>query len=199
MDTLFQFVDASLFATLIEMKDKGDHEQLDFKTYDEMYKDVRKCVDLCHRDGVIKDEVARNPEKYIVLDDELIPMLKKFRDDGIKVFLLTNSYWTYTSDAMNYLYHQKDVDTETKLRNEWVDLFDLVIVGSCKPAFLVDPYLNLFRVNKSDGSLLNTDGIFEINSLGDNGAQKFLEQGKIFQGGNWQVRVNSIYNFFRGF
>lgn len=187
MDTLFQFVDASLFATLIEMKDKGEHEMLDFKTYHEMYKEVRQAVDLCHRDGVIKDEVARNPEKYIVLDDGIVPMLKKFRDDGIKVFLLTNSYWTYTSDAMNYLYHQKDVDKETKLRNEWVDLFDLVVVGSCKPAYLVDPYLNLFRVNPRDGSLLNTDGIFEINSLGENGAQKFLDQGRIFQGGNWKV------------
>lgn len=186
MDTLFQFVDASLFASLIEMKDKGEHEVLDYKTYDEIYKDLRECVDLCHRDGVIKDEVAKNPEKYIVLDDGLVPMLKKFREDGIKVFLLTNSYWTYTSDAMNYLYHQKDVDKETKLRNEWVDLFDLVVVGSCKPAYLLDPYLNLFRVNKHDGSLLNTDGVFEINALGENGAQKFLEQGRIFQGGNWQ-------------
>lgn len=186
MDTLFQFVDASLFATLIEMKDQGEHDVLDFKTYDEIYKDIRECVDLCHRDGVIKDEVARNPEKYIVLDDGMIPMLKKFRDDGIKVFLLTNSYWEYTSDAMNYLFHQKDVDKETKLKNEWVDLFDLVVVGSCKPAYLIDPYLNLFRVNPRDGSLLNTDGIFEIDALGENGAQKFLDQGRIFQGGNWK-------------
>lgn len=186
MDTLFQFVDASLFATLIEMKDKGDHEFLDFKTYQEIYKDVRECVDLCHRDGVIKDEVARNPEKYIVLDDGLIPMLKQFRDDGVKVFLLTNSYWEYTSDAMNYLFHQKDVDADLKKKNEWIDLFDLVIVGSCKPAYLVDPYLNLFRVKPEDGSLLNTDGLFEIEALGDNGAQKFLEQGRVFQGGNWK-------------
>jgi HAD superfamily 5'-nucleotidase-like hydrolase len=185
MDTLFQFVDASLFATLIEMKDNDEHEILDFKTYDEIYRDVRACVDLCHRDGVIKDEVAKNPEKYIVLDDELVPMLKRFRDDGIKVFLLTNSYWTYTSDAMNYLYHQKDADKETKLRNEWIDLFDLVVVGSCKPAYLVDPYLNLFRLNPRDGTLMNTDGVYEIDALGENGAQKFLEQGRVFQGGNW--------------
>lgn len=35
------------------------------RTYEEIYKDVRLSVDLCHRDGVIKDEVARNPGKYI--------------------------------------------------------------------------------------------------------------------------------------
>ena len=186
MDTLFQFVDAQLFATLVEMKDKGEHDALDFKTYEEIYREVRECVDLCHRDGVIKDEVARNPEKYIVLDDGLIPMLKQFREDGVKVFLLTNSYWEYTSDAMNYLFHQEDVNDDLKKRNEWIDLFDLVVVGSCKPAYLVDPYLNLFRVNPKDGSLLNTDGLFEIEALGENGAQKFLKRGTVFQGGNWK-------------
>ena len=186
MDTLFQFVDASLFATLVEMKDNDENEFLDFKTYEEMYRDMRECVDLCHRDGVIKDEVANNPEKYIVLDDGMVPMLKQFRDDGVKVFLLTNSHWEYTSVAMNYLFHQADVDPELKKKNEWVDLFDLVVVGSCKPAYLVDPNLNLFRVDPDDGSLRNTDGIFEIAALGENGAQKFLEQGKVFQGGNWK-------------
>lgn len=33
-----------------------------------------------------------------------------------------------------------------------------------------------------DGSLKNTDGVFEIDALGPDGATKFLEQGKIFQG-----------------
>ena len=54
MDTLFQFVDAHLFACLVDLKDKGEHEMLDFKTYEELYRNVRECVDLCHRDGVIK-------------------------------------------------------------------------------------------------------------------------------------------------
>eukprot|EP00554_Chaetoceros_debilis_P002665 CAMPEP_0194081096 /NCGR_PEP_ID=MMETSP0149-20130528/6985_1 /TAXON_ID=122233 /ORGANISM="Chaetoceros debilis, Strain MM31A-1" /LENGTH=623 /DNA_ID=CAMNT_0038762959 /DNA_START=91 /DNA_END=1962 /DNA_ORIENTATION=- len=186
MDTLFQFVDASLFASMIEMKDNGEHEFMDYKTYEELYNDMRHSVDLCHRDGVIKDEVAKNPEKYIVLDDEMVPMLKQYKEDGIKVFLLTNSLWEYASVAMNYLYHQADVDEDLKLKNEWTDLFDLVVVGSCKPAYMRDPYLNLFRVNMEDGSLLNTDGLYEIDALGDNGAQKFLNQGKVFQGGNWK-------------
>jgi 5'-nucleotidase len=37
-----------------------------------------------------------------------------------------------------------------------------------------------------DGSLKNTDGLFEIEALGPNGAELFLEKGKVFQGGNWQ-------------
>jgi 5'-nucleotidase len=185
MDTLFQFVDAHLFATLIDLKDKGEHEFLDFKTYEEMYKHIRECVDLCHRDGVIKDEVARDPEKYIVLDDGLIPMLKRYRRDGVKVFLLTNSLWEYTSTAMNFLYHGKRLTDEEQKNNEWLELFDLVVVGSCKPAYMLDPYLNLFRINSRDGSLLNTDGVYEIDALGEDGAAKFLAKGHVFQGGNW--------------
>jgi hypothetical protein len=36
-----------------------------------------------------------------------------------------------------------------------------------------------------DGSLRNTDGLFEIEALGEDGASKFLQMGKTFQGGNW--------------
>jgi len=53
-------------------------------------------------------------------------------------------------------------------------------------SFLVDPYFNLFRVIHKDGSLLNTDGLFEIEAMGENGAQLFLKVGKILQGGNWK-------------
>uniref|UniRef100_A0A7S4QWM4 Uncharacterized protein n=1 Tax=Ditylum brightwellii TaxID=49249 RepID=A0A7S4QWM4_9STRA len=179
MDTLFQHVDAHLFASLVDMKDRGEYEFLDDRTYEEIYRQVRQCVDLCHRDGVIKDEVARNPEKYLVLDDGLFPMLKSYRDAGLKVFLLTNSYWEYTSVVMNYLFHKEKVGKEEQKKNSWLDYFDVCIVGSCKPAYLVDPYLNLFRVKPEDGSLLNTDGLFEIEALGPDGANKFLEQGKV--------------------
>ena len=198
MDTLFQFVDAHLFACLIQLKDQGEHgEELDFKTYEEMYRNVRECVDLCHRDGVIKDEVHRDPEPYIVLDKGLIPMLERYREQGVKLFLLTNSLWEYTSTAMNYLYHGKRVPDEQQKKNEWLELFDLVIVGSCKPAYMLDPYLNLFRVRPEDGSLLNTDGVYEIEALGENGATKFLQQGKTFQGGNW-LHLNAMLEIEAG-
>ena len=186
LDTLFQFVDAHLFASLVDLKDKGEHEFLDFKTYEELYRHVRECIDLCHRDGVIKDEVARDPSQYIVLDPGLIPMMHRYREAGVKLFLLTNSLWEYTATAMNYLYHGRRLSDDEQKNNEWLDLFDIVIVGSCKPAYMLDPYLNLFRVNPRDGSLRNTDGTYEIEALGDDGAAKFLAQGKTFQGGNWQ-------------
>jgi len=188
MDTLFQIVDADLFAKIIDLKDKGENELLNSKSYAAIYKDIRASVDLCHRDGVIKDEVAKNPSKYIKLDRGMIDMLRRYRDAGVNTFLLTNSLWEYTSVAMNYLYHETE-DYDPSRKDEWLQLFDLCIVGSCKPAFMLDPYLNLFRVDTKTGALANTDGLFDIEALNSpeqSGAAAFLFKGKVFQGGNWQ-------------
>jgi len=54
-----------------------------------------------------------------------------------------------------------------------------IIVGACKPSFLEDPNLSLFRVHPSDGRLSNMD-----NALFDP-AEVSLAQGKVFQGGNY--------------
>ena len=151
----------------------------------------------CGSDGVIKGVVHEDPEPYIVLDKGMIPMLRRYREQGIKVFLLTNSHWEYTSTAMNYLYHGERVSDEKQRENDWMELFDLIIVGSCKPAYMLDPYLNLFRVNPEDGSLRNTDGVYEIDALGPDGARKFLEKGKTFQGGNW-LHLNAMLGIKAG-
>jgi hypothetical protein len=48
---------------LVELKDARPDLLPASKTYHELYKDVRGAVDLCHRDGSIKREVANNPAK----------------------------------------------------------------------------------------------------------------------------------------
>lgn len=80
IDTLFHPIDALIFCQLVDLKD--EHPDLISKPYEEIYKyvvlldniicndvvtpvvlyrDVRMCVDLCHRDGVIKDTVMKDP------------------------------------------------------------------------------------------------------------------------------------------
>ena len=72
-----------------------------------VYRDVRQSVDLCHRDGLIKNTVMKNPDKYIVLDEGMVTMLKQFKEAGKKVFLLTNSLWEYTNVVMEFLVHHR--------------------------------------------------------------------------------------------
>lgn len=62
-------------------------------------------------------------------------MLKKFRDSGKKVFLLTNSLFDYTHVVMNYLHGAKSGD---KKDLQWAEYFDVIFVGGNKPAFLLN-------------------------------------------------------------
>jgi HAD superfamily 5'-nucleotidase-like hydrolase len=144
--------------------------------YEDLWKDVRECVDSCHNDGVIKDQVAVNPSKYIVHDPEIVPMLQHLKQHGKKVFLLTNSLFDYTHVVMNYIEGQKKGDQKDF---NWIQLFDLVIVGACKPSFMINDRLSLFRVHIHEDSLGNEDDV-------PDDADAFLKKGKVFQGGTWQ-------------
>ncbi|KAF1001364.1 hypothetical protein AG4045_028783 [Apium graveolens] len=62
-----------------------------------LYKDVRAAVDLCHRDGTLKEMVALDPKRYINEDKLIVPMLKMLRDSGRATFLVTNRYQVFVS------------------------------------------------------------------------------------------------------
>lgn len=69
-DTPFSLVDACLFAQMVDIKDKAQSSDpfLESRSYEKLWSDMRRCVDRCHKDGVIKKTVALNPEKYISYD-----------------------------------------------------------------------------------------------------------------------------------
>ena len=182
IDTIFLIVDAVLFTSLVDLKDRmqaasaGGACAIASKSYDQLYKDVRQCVDLCHRDGVIKDAVMRDPSQYIIYDDMMVPMLRRLKHAGKKVFLLTNSMWEYTTVVMNYLVHSRGEHPDVAT---WEDLFDVIVVGAAKPAFLSNDYMSLFQVEPS-GVLRNIEDKDALSLEGLQGGNK------IFQGGHWQ-------------
>ena len=65
IDTLFSLPDAFMFCQLVDFKDShaDTYPAMRDKSYAQIYKDVRRSVDLCHRDGVIKDRVTAEPER----------------------------------------------------------------------------------------------------------------------------------------
>lgn len=179
MDTPFSLVDGCLYAQLVDMKDSLGPASMPM-SYEQLWFDMRKAVDRCHKDGVIKLIVAQEPQKYITYDPNLFPMLEGFRKAGRKVFLLTNSLWDYTNVVMNYLESRKSgADKGLK----WMDYFDVIIVGGNKPSFLVDSGSSpLFRVDPTSpgGDLHNIEA--DIPATPE--IPKFLAEGKVFQGGN---------------
>ena len=182
VDSLFQLIDASLFAQVVDVIDDeeawGGNQR---PSYFRAYRDVRRAVDLCHHDGVIKDRVAAEPERYILPDDNLIPMLENFRLAGKKVFFLTNSLFDYSNVVMNFL-------TNSPVEGrDWLDLFDVVVVGAGKPAFLSPDarQREMLRVDVTTnvGTLHNLRG----SPVSEIGAEKFLNrEGKVFQGGGYK-------------
>ena len=178
IDTPFSLVDACLFCQLVDLTDRLGLN----RSYTQLWTDMRKAVDRCHRDGVIKKTVARDPSKYIIHDANLFPMLRQFKEAGFKVFLLTNSLFDYTQVVMNYLFAKLAGDEKN---NNWMEVFDVIIVGGNKPAFLTDEgKLPLLRItDTSSGKLENIDSIPRTPAE----VETFISRGKCFQGGNAQM------------
>lgn len=204
IDTLFSLSEAYLFAQLVDLKDEGKYPVLEQKSYMKIYDDVRGAVDLCHRDGTLKQNVAKDPSKYIYQDENLVPLLQMLRKTGRSVFIVTNSLWDYTNVVMNYLLCGR-VGKEKNL--DWLQYFDVVITGSAKPAFFqTDSRSPLFEVDLKTGYLMNTDngtpmtpigapdsmddtgdlGIFGDGGKTNNHTAKDQELCRVFQGGNFR-------------
>ena len=78
-----QLVDACLFAQLVDLKDT--RPDLSFPPYSQMFDEVHHCVDMCHRDGTIKETVAQDPARYVFPDLNIVPMIQRYRASGKKV------------------------------------------------------------------------------------------------------------------
>ncbi|KAF8065819.1 nt5c2 [Scenedesmus sp. PABB004] len=179
IDTLFSLAEGYLFMQLVEMADATPRQLPNFTDYAQVYRDVRAAVDLCHRDGSLKRDVAAQPAKYIHDDPHLVGMLGMMRASGRKVFLATNSLWDYTHVVMNYLVSKR---VGRAKNDDWLRLFDVVIVGCGKPGFFSERR-PLFGVNTADGTLVNTDGGAPIIPIGE---EDLPPDGRQFGGGNYR-------------
>ncbi|KAL9238005.1 hypothetical protein vseg_012487 [Gypsophila vaccaria] len=189
IDTLFSLAEAYLFAQLVDFKDKNPGKIPAGGDYARMYKDVRAAVDLCHRDGTLKQMVAKDPKRYINDDASIVPMLDMLRDSGRSTFLVTNSLWDYTNVVMSFLCRQRSENGSTSLNFDWLKYFDLVITGSAKPGFFhEDNRANLFEVVPDSGMLLNTDNgtpMAQVGSYVVHMPSKGLNNAcRVFQGGS---------------
>ncbi|KAK9829767.1 hypothetical protein WJX72_007769 [[Myrmecia] bisecta] len=194
IDTLFSLAEAHLFMQLVELQDAQPHLLPPGKQTADLYKDVRASVDLCHRDGSLKQAVAQDPAKYIHEDLRLAGLLETLRQSGRKLFVATNSLWDYTNVVMNYLLCGR-VGNDRNL--DWLEHFDVVITGCGKPAFFTGRK-PIFEVQTSTGMLRNTDGGTPMVAIGEQDLPKDYgpsrapeglgehaqgEQARVFQGG----------------
>jgi HAD superfamily 5'-nucleotidase-like hydrolase len=130
VDTLFHLPEVYLYVCLIDFFERRDGKKsLD---YEAIYKDVREMIDEAHRDGSLKSVITGNLDRYIRLDPEMRTVLEEFRRAGKKLFLLTNSEWSYTDALMRHILMKGKGAPE-----HWTDLFNVVIVEAAKPQFFL--------------------------------------------------------------
>jgi HAD superfamily 5'-nucleotidase-like hydrolase len=127
IDTLFEIPEAYLFAFLVDCLEDG---RLPEKDCFQLFQDVRWAIDSAHRNGQMKAEILANPEFYILRDPELAAALDRWKRAGKKLFILSNSEWTFTNGVLSFL-----LDGLDPARPNWIDYFDLVVVSAMKPAF----------------------------------------------------------------
>jgi len=158
IDTLYALSEAALYAALVEaLEQRG--LAVDFA---QVFTDIRESIDEAHRDGTILETVAGNFSRFVTKDHELAPTLHKLRSSGKKIFLLTNSRWSYTDQMMSHL-----LGGEMSEYPHWRNYFDVVVVAATKPAFFQERRPLMERSGEN-----LTPAAFP------------LERGKIYEGGN---------------
>lgn len=127
VDTLFEIPECHLYASLVDGVDEG---RINNGDYAQIFQDVRWAVDSAHRNGEMKAEILANPELYILRDPQLPAALDRWKRAGKKLFILSNSEWTFTDGVLRFL-----LDGQDPARPNWLDYFDLVVVSARKPVF----------------------------------------------------------------
>jgi len=77
-----------------------------------------------------KADVLADPERFIVLDEDIVASLLDQRHAGKRLMLITNSEWSFANEIMTYTFDRYLPEGST-----WRDLFGTVIVSASKPEF----------------------------------------------------------------
>jgi len=164
MNTLFSLSETCLFAQLVDALDAGLLPP--GVGYDEVFRVVRASLDAAHMEGELKDEIAKAPDRFVELDEELPLALLDLKRAGKKLLLITNSEWGYARSMMSYAFDRFLPE------GSWRSLFDLVIVEARKPDFFTGN-APIFEVVDDSGLLRPSAGA--------------LREGGAYVGGNARV------------
>lgn len=158
IDTLFSLSEVTSYCAIVDALEKRG-ERLD---YGKVFDHVRQAIDEAHRDGDFYANVTKDLSRYVQRDEHLEVALHKFRSTGKKLFLLTNSPWSYTDTLMNHL-----LGSGRSEYPSWRNYFDVVVVAAQKPVW----FLQGRPLMERDGDVLRD-------------LSGGVERGRVYEGGN---------------
>ncbi|XP_028078675.1 5'-nucleotidase domain-containing protein DDB_G0275467 isoform X1 [Camellia sinensis] len=103
-----------------------------------VYQDVNRAIQHVHRSGLAHRGILSDPQRYLVKNSQLLRFLRMLKENGKKLFLLTNSPYYFVDGGMRFM-----LEDSLGQRDSWRELFDVVIAKANKPEFYTSE--NLFR------------------------------------------------------
>lgn len=167
IDTSFSIAFCVLYSQLIDLKD--DYPLEEMPNYQTIAKDVQFCVDKVHSDGSLKSIISQDLKKYVIKEKAVVDGLKHFIRHGKKIFILTNSEYSYTKLLLDYAIAPFLNEGES-----WQDLFEYVITLANKPRFFYDN-LRFLSVHPENGTMTNAEGALVPGIYQGGNAKKFTE------------------------
>jgi HAD superfamily 5'-nucleotidase-like hydrolase len=167
IDTAFSLSVATLFAQIVDIKDSDGKDLL--PDYETIALDVIEMLDLSHRDGSLKNEVARNLERYIIKDSVLVAEIERYKKHEKKFFIVTNSDFGYSKLLLDYA-----INPFLKDHKSWTEVFDYVVTLAQKPRFFWDN-LRFLKVDAASGAMTNFDETLKPGIYQGGGAAKFAK------------------------
>lgn len=166
IDTSFSIAFCVLYAQLVDLKDVQPESMPNYQT---MALDVQYCVDKVHSDGSLKTIISKQLDKYVIKEKAIVEGLKHFNHYGKKIFILTNSDYSYTKLLLEYAINPFLNKGET-----WQDLFEFVITLANKPRFFYDN-LQFLAVDPHTATMTNVQGKIMPGVYQGGNAKRFTE------------------------
>eukprot|EP00536_Pseudo-nitzschia_multiseries_P013319 jgi/Psemu1/211284/e_gw1.560.3.1 len=155
LNDLFSMAECCLIADTIQyFKDQN----IDFCPTNVVH-DVVGAIGDTHMSGDFHRMVADNPKKYFDPTPHLKEVLGNLKDSGKRLIFASNSPFWYVDAGMKYV-----------VGDDWIDMWDAVIVSAGKPAFYTETKRPFREVNT------------ETNRVRYQKVEK-LQTGKVYTGG----------------
>jgi HAD superfamily 5'-nucleotidase-like hydrolase len=166
IDTAFSIAFCWLYSQLVDLRDE---DPAAFPTYSVIALDVLASLDKVHAEGKLKRYISEHLETYIIKEPDVVAGLQRYIQYGKKIFILTNSNYTYTKQLLDFA-----INPFLKPGETWQDLFEFVITQADKPRFFYDK-IRFLSVDATTGAMKNFTGRIEPGIYQGGNALQFTE------------------------
>ncbi len=166
IDTSFSIAFCVLFGQIIGFKDKHPGA---LASYEAIAADILYSVDQVHANGRLKHYIGQHLEDYVIQDQRVVDGLRRYQVHGKKIFIATNSDYTYTRLLLDYA-----ITPFLNPGEHWQSLFEYVITLSNKPRFFYDNR-QFLKVDPANGRMSNLEGKIKPGIYQGGNAKQFTD------------------------